>query len=74
MNDAGKLKHRIHILVFLRGETRAQDTLVAHVVTHRARCWQVIHRLQQRFDRRYSAWYVDEPYWRAHGIAGRHGA
>ena len=33
MNEAGKMKHRIHVLLFLRGETEPQDTLLEHLVT-----------------------------------------
>ena len=82
MNEAGKLKHRCHILLFLRGETPEQDTLLEHIVTTKRQVNREgyngplrrlvrKHLALHRADAEYHCWLVDEPGWREMGWTGR---
>ena len=80
MNEKGKLKHRLHVLVFRRGETPEEDVCIAHIVCRAARSNPAVKKLSRRvqalpdFDTvQYVGWAVEEAYWREHGLAGRHG-
>ena len=73
MNEGGKRKHRVHILVFRRGETPEEDVPVAHVVTRRSRARAAWRKLCRRFDAQHVGWFADEAYWREwreHGLKG----
>ena len=82
MNETGKLKHRCHILLFLRGDTPKEDTLLEHLVTtkrevnregHNSPLCRLVrkHLACRRQDAEYHCWLVDEPGWRELGLAGR---
>ncbi len=71
MNEIGKRKHRVHILVFRRGATPEKDVPVAHIVVNRSRARATWRKLCRRFDAGHVGWFADEVYWRKHGTGGK---
>ena len=78
MNEKGKLRHRMHVLAFRRGETPEEDVCIAHIVCRAARSNPAKKKLSRWVQSQpdfgtaqYVGWAVEEAYWRKHGMAGR---